>query len=110
MYIHPRALARQPASRAGVVEVDVCQQKVGHVAGRQTLACQSRFQTRESRTRSAFDQHDSIAAANEVRGNRLRASLKIQVKCDNTGLRHDISCEKVLTAKLERVSERSASQ
>ena len=74
-----------------MVKVDVCEKQVSQISKRYAFFCQTRFQTRQRRARSAFDQDKRITVPDQISGNCLRASLKLQIKCDNTGLRHDMS-------------------
>jgi len=72
-----RALPGEPTRRARMVEVDVRQQNVSHITGRETLFRQTRFQRGKSRAWSTFDEHDSARVSNQIGGNRLSLALKI---------------------------------
>jgi hypothetical protein len=72
-----RALAGQPACCPGMVEVDVSQQHVGHITGREALGGQSRFQSWLRRAGSAFDQDRTVCMPDEVRGDGMLSPLEV---------------------------------
>jgi hypothetical protein len=80
-----RALAGKPACRTGVIEVDVSQQDVCDIPGGQALILEGLLKGGEGRAGSALDEHCAIGMTDQIRGDRMPASLEVQVKCDNTG-------------------------